>query len=128
MIKSVEELNPSDLERFPVWEFVNDDARGETMVRPVERVPVESLNNRLIGTSVRLANGDLLQALMGNIDVNSPRYTQHFLTLTIFNDGECFFLARYHDVLHNTHGPAALAEFLGLKTDEVFPIAYDVRE
>jgi hypothetical protein len=126
IVKSVEEIDPDDFERFPIWEYVNDDDIGETAVQPVEHIPTDSLSNRIIGTLVRLVNGSAFPALLGNIDVTDPRRTQHFLTLTIFKDGERFFLARYHDGDYDEHGPAALARFLELATDEVFPITYDI--
>jgi hypothetical protein len=37
-----------------------------------------------------------------------------------------FHLARYFDVDFNQSGPQALADFLGLQLDEVFPIFYDI--
>jgi hypothetical protein len=81
-IKPAESLTVADFQAHPVWEFLNDDEIGETMVQPVEKLPVETLDNRLIGTQVRLANGSLVWALIGNFDVTNPRATQHFLTLS----------------------------------------------
>ena len=74
-IKPAESLTVADFEAHPVWEFLNDDEIGETMVRPVEKLPVESLDNSVIGTQVRLANGSQVWASFGNFDVtNSARY------------------------------------------------------
>ena len=36
------------------------------------------------------------------------------------------FLSRYFDVDYSENGPEALARFLGLDVDEVFPISYDI--
>jgi hypothetical protein len=47
-IKPAESLTLADFEAHPVWEFLNDDEIGETMVRPVEKIPVESLDNRIV--------------------------------------------------------------------------------
>jgi hypothetical protein len=58
-IKPAESLTVADFEAHPVWEFLNDDEIGETMVRPVEKLPVETLDNRIVGTQVRLANGGM---------------------------------------------------------------------
>jgi hypothetical protein len=66
-------------------------------------------------------------ALIGNYNVTNPRDTQHFLTLSIERGGEWFHLARYHDVDFTDRGPEALARFLGLHVDDVFPISVDVR-
>ena len=80
-----------------------------------------------MGAQVRLASGSLVWALIGNFDVTIPRATQHFLTLSIERSGKWFHLARYHDVGFAAHGPEALAWFLGLRIDDVFPISVDVR-
>ena len=97
------------------------------MVQPVEKLPVENLDDHLVGAQVRLANGLLVWASVGNFDVANPRATEQFLTLSIERNGEWFHLARYHDVGFERHSPEALARFLGLHVDDVFPIAVDVR-
>lgn len=125
-MKKVEELMEADLAAFPVWQFVNDDEKGETAVRPVKRTPVNKLDGRLVGIKVRLANDAEVWALIGNVDASNPRTTQHFLTLSIFRDGRCFTLARYHDVDAHERGPQALAAFLDLPIDKIFPISYNI--
>jgi hypothetical protein len=126
-IKPAESLTVIDFKAHPVWAFLNDDEIGETMVKPVEKLPVESLDNRVIGAQVRLANGSRVWGSFGNFDVTNPRATQHFLDLSIERGGKWFYLARYHDVDFAARGPAALARFLGLDVDDVFPITVDVR-
>lgn len=123
--KPVELLEIGDLEANAVWEFVSG---GETVVRPVRRLPVKSLTARLVGTQVRLSNGTAIWALIGNIDPNNPRLTEHFLTLSVLKSGKWFTLSRYHDFDYAEKGPESLASFFGLPVDEVFPISYDVSE
>lgn len=126
-IKPVELLQVADFIKHPVWEFVNDDADlGETSVRPVGRLPVDTLAGRLVGVQVRLANGDRIWAMVSNVDVHDPTSTEHFLSLSVTKDGKWFHLARYHDVTYPRCGPDTLARFLDLPTDEVFPISYDL--
>ena len=122
----VESLTVAHVKAHPVWEFINDDLAGDTLVRPVAQLPVMDLDGRLVGCEVALASGMLVWSLLGNIDVNNPRSTEHFLSLSIFGARECFYLSRYHDLGYATNGPAQLAAFLGLNVDEVFPIQYDV--
>lgn len=127
--KRVDELNEADLRYFPVWEYTNEENGGsELLVRPVASLPVSSLSNRLVGTDVRLANGSHVLGLLGNVDLANPRSTRHFLSLTVFRAGSKFDLARYHDIGVRRFGPEALAAFLGLDVNAVFPIAYDLRE
>ena len=76
-IKPAESLTVADFEAHPVWEFLNDDEIGETMAQPVEKLPVESLDNRLVGTQVRLANGLEVWGLLGHFDVKHPRHPTH---------------------------------------------------
>jgi hypothetical protein len=64
---------------------------------------------------------------LGNVDSENARLNQHFLTISIERDGRWFHLARYHDRDYDSRGPQALAGFLGLKVDEIFPIAFDLR-
>jgi hypothetical protein len=123
--KLVETLGVSDFVANPVWEFINNDALGETAVRPVEKIPVENLDGRIIGIHVRLANGKAVWASIGNVDIADPRATEHFLIISIENAGQWFHLARYHDIDYEKRGPEALARFLGLPVHEVFPISYD---
>ena len=126
-VKSVETLTVADLKANAVWQYANSDGVGETFVRPIKRVPVKNLTGKVIGTEVRLANGAHVWALIGNIDVANPRFTEHFVTLSIERDARWFALARYHDYDFADRGPDALARFLGLQVDEVFPISADVR-
>ena len=127
MIKSASSLSIADLEASPIWEFVNDDTCDETLVEPVEHLPVETFANRLVGTKITLANGQCCWALLGNIDETNPRKTAQFLTVGVLRDGQVFNLARYHDSDYEARGPGALATFLDLSTSDVFPISYDVR-
>lgn len=68
-----------------------------------------------------------MTGFLGNLDPTNSCLTEHFLTLSIFrSDGTLFNLARYHDFDAEERGPAALAAFLGLPLDAVFPISYDL--
>jgi hypothetical protein len=127
-IKPFEALTVADFQAHPVWEWLNDDEIGERLMQPVEELPVDTLDNRLIGAQVLLANGLRKWALIGGFEVNNPRATQHVLGLSINHSGKWFELARYFDVgFSSHHGPEALARFLGLHVDDIFPITVDVR-
>jgi hypothetical protein len=126
-IKPAETLTVADFKAHPVWEFLNNDEIGETMAKPVEKLPVETLYDCIVGTPVRLANGSEVWGLFGNFNVKYPRATQHFLALSIERGGTWFHLARYQDVDVESRGPEALARFLGLDIDDIFPITVDVR-
>jgi hypothetical protein len=124
----VGEIPYIQLAEHRVWEFMPESAeRDETWVRPVSRLPVHSLSGRIVVSSVRLANGEEVLALIGNVELNDPAKNDHFLSLCVLKpSGERFHLARYHDVAYKREGPEALAEFLGLSLEEVFPIEYDL--
>lgn len=127
-MKRVESLRINDIRKHPVWEYVNDDKLGETVVRPHDQLPVRNLNGRVAGTRIHLANCSHVWALIGNVDTHNPRLTEHFLTLSVYRNRRWFVLARYHDFDYDDHGPAALASFLEMSIDEVFPISYDLSE
>ena len=126
-VKPVESLTVADLEWAPVWQYTNRDGAGETTVRAVKRIPVSDTSGKLIGTRVRFANGARAWALISNIVPDSARQTEHFLTMSIEHAGHWFYLARYHDIDYTNGSPDALARFLGLAVDEIFPVSYDLR-
>lgn len=125
--KSVSKLEICDIANQPVWQYTNIDS-DETSVRPVAKVPVDSLTGKIVATQVRLANGSKVWAIIGNVDCTNPRLTEHFLTISIWNQNKWFTLSRYHDFDYTERGPAALSSFLGLEEDDVFPIEYDIRK
>ncbi|MEY2493786.1 MAG: hypothetical protein QOJ45_278 [Verrucomicrobiota bacterium] len=127
-LKRVEDLTAVDLEAFPVWEYANVDQLGETAVRPIKETPVKTMTGRLVGTRIRLANGASFWATVSNVDERNPRLTQHFLTVSVFRNGKWFTMARYHDFDSTERGPEALASFLGLRVDEVFPMSYNISQ
>ncbi len=126
-MKPVDRLSRGDFEAHPVWEFVGEDEPDETAVRPVPALPVDSLDRRLVGCEVELADGKRVFAMLGNVHVSDARANKHLLTLSVLIRGDWFHLARYHDVSRETHGPAALARRLELSVNQVFPIRYDLR-
>jgi hypothetical protein len=126
-IKTIESLTVADLRATAIWKYGNIDSAGETIILPVRAASVKSLTGKVVGTTAVLANGASVWALIGNIDVDNPRFTFHFLTISIESNGKWFSLARYHDHDHPIRGPDALARFLGLKVDDVFPITLDIR-
>jgi hypothetical protein len=126
-MKEVSRLTIADLRSQPVWKFNGSDERGETLVRPVKKLPVKTLTASIVGTDVTLGCGEKVFATIGNIEVENPRLTQHFVTFAFHReDGEVFHLARYHDVDHSERGPTQLAEFLCLPMGDIFPITWDV--
>jgi len=127
-MKDVSQLTSADLREHPVWRFTGGDEPSETAVRALKKLPVKSLTGSLVGCEVRLACGKKMMALLGNLDVEKARLTEHFLTLSIYrDDGEIFHMARYHDFDSSERGPDALAAFLKMKKEDIFPIAWDVR-
>jgi len=126
--KRVEDLEATDLQVYAVWQYANVDEAGETLLTPIKRLPVTRLAGKVVGTRVRIANGSLFWALLGNMDENNPRLTEHFLTMSLLHANRWFTLARYHDLDYAESGPDALARFIALPIDEVFPIAYDITQ
>jgi hypothetical protein len=85
------------------------------------------VNGCIVGCHIYLANQTLLTGFLGNLDTTNTRFTEHFLTLSVFrSDGAVFHLARYHDFDAIKRSPTTLATFLGLPLEAVFPITYDV--
>ena len=133
MAKPISSVSIEEFKRDPVWEYdlKYEDAPGrdETWANPVGDLPVSDLGNRVVGTSVRLANGQTVFATLSNVSLNNARSTEHFLFLSIMkSDGSVFHLSRYHDSDHKQNGPSALADYLGLPLKDVFPLEYDISD
>jgi hypothetical protein len=125
--KSIDLLTACDPAASPVWEYTNRGGESDLFVVAITAIPVKNLNGKVIGSQVRLANGLKQWSLIGNVDTTNPRFTEHWLTLSVERYGKWFHLARYHDHDYAERGPEALSRFLGLKVDDVFPIVYDLR-
>jgi hypothetical protein len=124
-VKNMEKLTPEDFAAYPVWEFALDlEEVDDLAMRPVTTLPVRDLGNRTVGTQVSLANGSKLWAGLGNIFLESPRRTKQALVASFYIGGEWIPLSREMNV--EMYGPEALARRLGLKVEDMFPIAYDV--
>lgn len=127
MKRPVDSLTAEDFNNFPVWRFTSRESPEETWVTPLKRLPTKQLNGCIVGSQFQLANQTALTGFLGNLDPSNPRLTEHFLTLSVFrSDGAVFHLARYHDYDAVERGPAALATFLSMSLDAIFPIKYDV--
>ena len=127
--KPIDQIPFPELLQHQVWEYVAEptEDQDETWVYPVSELPVSSLANRLVSCPIQLANGQMVHALLGNLDLRNPVNSQHFLVASIVKpNGEWFHLARYHDLDYSESGPDALATLLGLSRAEIFPIAFDV--
>ncbi len=123
-----ENLAPHHFRKCPVWTFLNNDARGETLVKPLSKLPVRDLDSCLVGTQVTLANGQKVDALIGNVKSRDAKRTRLVITMSLFKDTEKFHLPRCFDPDYDRCGPAALSQFLNLPVNEVFPISYDLTE
>jgi hypothetical protein len=127
-LKRADKVSVADFRRHPVWTFVPETrTRDETWMKPVRKIPVSDLENKIIGTRVLLSNGHQVWAAIGNVDVGDARRTAHFMTLSVRTGRAWFHLARYHDIDYKSRGPGALAKALGLPISDVFPITYDLR-
>jgi len=127
-----------------VWEYdlpAMTPDHERPMVKPVlDALPVKWLNSdRLVATTLTLANGSTHLGLLHNVSLHHPAATDQFLAVTIFrDDGQRFtcFRGRRQVMEHvlpstmarilDNRTPAGLAEFLGLRVDEIFPITYDL--
>jgi len=122
----VEKLTEAMLRANPVWEFCNDDEAGETLVKPVKKLPIASSKGRLVGCELRLADGSTMFGFLGNLDLTKADRNQHLLTLSLFFNGLIEHLARYHDIDSSDSGPASLAKKIGKKEEDIFPMSYDL--
>jgi len=126
-------IPPDEILHHKVWEFDLDEEnyapeQDEAWVCPVCTLPVSSLENRVVVTQVMLANGESAVAVLSNVDLDDPRATREFITISVEKGRAWFHLARYFDAEYKNYGPEELANFIGLSVEEVFPIRYDISD
>jgi hypothetical protein len=124
------ELTPEDLKVHPVWEYRrggDDENISDTIVCPVEDLPVSSLDGRIVGTEATLSNGSTIWVILANVRLDDPRATQHLMSVSVLSGGRIFHLSRYWKPDYaRQQGPNALAVFLNRSVDAVFPITYNI--
>lgn len=127
--RSLFALPLSELLHYQVWEFdLENEANdgNDTWIKPVTELPVTGLGNRIVACELTLANGSEIIGIIGNVSLDNLRSTREFITISVLKNGEWFHLARYFDVTYNSEGSDALAAFLNMEVDDVFPISYDI--
>ena len=128
--KDVGGLTPRDFAKFPVGEYVLATEwipwRDETWVKPVTHLPVDSLANRLVGTTLSLANRQRFFGVLSNISVRHVRATRQFIGVEIFHERKSYALQRAQSPMIPYLNAAGLADALGLRIEQVFPISYDL--
>ncbi len=124
---SLPELNISDIEFSSCWRFTNS-FEDELEIEAIPDCSYDDLSGLIIGTQIKLADGSTVWALLQNISRAGQEVNDHFLTVTINQNGEWFTLARYHDINRQIFGPNSLALFLGRTIQDIFPMTYDLRD
>ncbi|MBX3423832.1 MAG: hypothetical protein KF752_19930 [Pirellulaceae bacterium] len=124
---SIESISSVEMRENPIWRFANRPRSNETELTPVKKLPCKDLKGRLVAAQVTLADGTTVWSFLGNIDTTNARLTEHFITISVENNGKWFHLARYHDFDYEDRSPARLAAFLERDVESVFPIHYDIR-
>ena|SRR5215467_3442975 len=76
--KAIKSLKISDLEKHPIWQYTLEAEDDDTAVRPIKRLPISNLTGKLVGALVRLANGNCVWGLVGNLDTKNPRMNGTF--------------------------------------------------
>jgi len=121
-----EDLTEVQLRAMPVWEFCNDDEAGETLMEPVQELPISHARRRVVACEFTLADGTKAFGQIGNLSLQREEQNRHFLGISLFVQGKLVHLARYHDAWYATENPAHLAAKLDRKLEAVFPISYDL--
>jgi hypothetical protein len=127
MLKPIDKLTAIDFENHAVWRFTNSDEPDETYVKRVRRFPIKESRGCVFGTTVILSSGKEVVAMIGNLRARDSLMNEHFLGVSIFrDDGKLFHLARYHDYDYARSGPKALAKFLRMPIEHVFPFSFTI--
>ncbi len=108
----------------PVWRYKGEDTllpgEDEGWVEPVKADFVDDAYGHFFATSVTLADGSSETVLVGNTEPLDPQYNEQVQFFVFFRPGQQF---RWHPV---EHSGIALAQFLGLEPQHVFPFSFSI--
>ena len=113
----VGDLTPADFERFPIWEYATSQehlGNSECDVRPVKRLPVRHLSERVVGMQVTLAGQRRIWALLGGIDILYGTYDDAAVQVTLFHEGTRLYVVRFGQPAFGGIDPDQVARHLGL--------------
>lgn len=129
--KSYTKLEPGDFTSNPVWRRkpARDLRAGEdeSWVEPVIALPVKQALNCFFGVQVLCADGSSELCLIAETEPLDPTLNAANQQFRFFRHGEwrCWANESYWLEPARTD-PNSLASFLGKKSSEVFPFAYDL--
>ncbi len=125
-VKAVTDVTPDDFSAHPVWQYcVASNSDGVGLI-PVLDLPVESLDERVVGTQVRLANGQLIWAVLFGLDSFSPVFNERDVGISFLVEGKRVMLGRAWERDLPGHGIGNLCAALKLLESDIFPITFDV--
>jgi hypothetical protein len=125
MKKIMSELRINDFMKYPVWEW---DLRSDTdcTIKSIDKYPVSEMSNRIVGTYCKTNSNDEIFCVISNIDLEDPKATDLFITISVMEEDREFYLARYFDVDYDRNGPESLSKWLNKKMEDIFPISWDI--
>lgn len=125
--KPINELNPEDLEAFPIWEFAIDEEENEeqdeTWVRPVPGNVIDSDEYSLsVAANFITASG---KAISGAVDVTTADEFEFGHAFLLYDGSYIFVPSEKFSDANQERNAVALA--LGLPVEKVFPLKFTLR-
>jgi hypothetical protein len=125
-MKAVTEISTTDLAEHPIWEYCDSTNEDGYALVPLTDLPVDSLDQRIVGTRVTLGNGTMLWAVLSGGDLSLPTFVEEDSGLILYVDDERVSLGSAWERELPGYGAGDLCRKLGLTMEEVFPITFDV--
>jgi hypothetical protein len=123
--KAASTLTLEDALAHPVWRYKEEEAllpgEDESWVEPVDVDTVADAYGHFFVTSAKLANGTSETVLVGSTEPLDPQYNEQVQFFVFFRPGQQI---RWHPI---EQPGVALAQFLGLEPQHVFPFKFDIR-
>lgn len=126
MEKALYSIEVEDLQASSIWRFI-PSRDGKQWLKSLRLKRTKLTGNHVVACELLTPSRSKLWGLIEGLDPENPLFSFHWRKLYIFlRPGSWYELARYHDFDYSTHGPGGLAKALGRKTEEIFPLTFDV--